>query len=42
MLILGNDNKLAWITPVDTYSKTEIDSKLASVGHLKRIVVSNV
>lgn len=42
MLILGNDNKLAWITPVDTYSKTEIDSKLASVGHLKRIVVSNI
>ena len=42
MLVLGDDNKLKWITPIETYSKLEIDSKIAAVGHLQRIVVSDI
>lgn len=39
MLIIGPEGKLAWATPVDTYTKTEIDSKIAAAGHLKRKIV---
>ena len=41
MLILDENKKLKWITPIDTYTKNEIDSKIAAAGHLKRNPVKN-
>ena len=41
MLILDENKKLKWITPIDTYTKNEINSKIAAVGHLKRKPVKN-
>lgn len=39
MLIKSDDNKLAWATPIETYTKGEIDSKIAAAGHLKRKIL---
>lgn len=41
MLILDENKKLKWVTPIDTYTKNEIDSKIAAAGHLKRKPVKN-
>lgn len=42
MLIIGPEGKLVWATPVDTYTKTEIDLKIAAAGHLKRKIVKDI
>lgn len=42
MLIVGSDGNLTWSTPIDTYTKTQIDEKLAAAGHLNRIVVESL
>ena len=42
MLTVDSDGNLTWSTPIDTYTKTQIDEKLAGVGHLNRIVVSSL
>ena len=39
MLIAGADGKLAWATPIDTYTKSEIEEKIAAASHLKRTIV---
>ena len=41
VLTLGSDGKLIWSNPIDTYTKTEIDTKIAAAGHLKRVIVEN-
>jgi hypothetical protein len=41
VLTLGSDRKLIWSNPIDTYTKTEIDTKIAAAGHLKRVIVEN-
>lgn len=46
VLAMSADGALAWVTPVDAYSKTETDTKISSAvaaaGHLKRKIVSSV
>lgn len=42
ILTVGSDGSLAWSTPIDTYTKTQIDEKLAAAGHLNRIVVESL
>ena len=42
MLTVGPDGNLIWSTPIDTYTKTQIDEKLAAAGHLNRIVVESL
>lgn len=42
ILIVGSDGNLTWSTPIDTYTKTQIDEKLAAAGHLNRIVVESL
>lgn len=42
VLTVGVDGNLCWITPIDTYSKVEIDSKIAAAGHLKRKIVNSI
>lgn len=42
MLIIGPEGKLVWATPIDTYTKTEIDLKIAAAGHLKRKIVEDI
>ena len=39
MLTVGSDGTLTWVTP-DTYTKTEINDRLAALGHLNRIITS--
>lgn len=39
MLTIGSDGTLTWVTP-DTYTKTEINDRLAALGHLNRIITS--
>lgn len=41
VLTLGSDGKLIWSNPIDTYTKTEIDTKIAAAGHLKRVIVKD-
>lgn len=33
---------LAWVVPVDAYTKAETDAKIAEAGHLKRKIVTSV
>jgi hypothetical protein len=33
---------LTWITPLETYTKEELDLKLASAGKMKRVIVDTV
>lgn len=42
MLIVGSNGNLTWSTPIDTYTKTQIDEKIAAAGHLNRIVVESL
>ena len=42
ILSLDENNTLSWITPVDTYSKTELDTKIATLGHLTRVIVDSI
>lgn len=42
MLTVGSDGNLIWSTPIDTYTKTQIDEKLAAAGHLNRIVIESL
>jgi hypothetical protein len=42
MLTVGSDGNLTWFTPIDTYTKTQIDEKLAAAGHLNRIIVQDI
>ena len=39
MLIKGANGQLTWVTPIDTYTKVEIEQRLAAAGHLKRKIV---
>lgn len=42
VLTADTDGNLIWITPIDTYTKNEIDSKIAAAGNLKRLPVSSL
>lgn len=42
VLAVGEDGKLTWTTPLDTYTKEELDLKLASAGKMKRVIVDTV
>lgn len=42
VLTVGADGVLTWTTPTDTYTKIQIDEKLAAAGHLSRIIVSSL
>lgn len=42
VLAMSANGALAWVTPVDAYSKTETDAKIAAAAHLKRKVVDSV
>lgn len=42
ILTVGSDGVLTWTTPTDTYTKIQIDEKLAAAGHLSRIIVSSL
>lgn len=42
ILTIGNNGELTWTTPVDTYTKEEIDQKLAAAAHLNRVIVERV
>lgn len=42
MLTVGSDGNLTWSTPIDTYTKTQIDEKLVATGHLNRIIVQDI
>lgn len=42
MLVKGSNGQLTWVTPIDTYTKVEIEQRLAAVGHLKRKIVKDV
>jgi hypothetical protein len=42
VLTVGTDGVLTWTTPTDTYTKIQIDEKLAAAGHLSRIIVSSL
>lgn len=42
ILTIGNDGTLCWVDPIDTYTKNEIDVKIAEASHLKRKIVSSV
>lgn len=46
VLAMSASGALAWVTPVDAYSKSEtdtlIDTKIAAVDHLKRKIVGSV
>lgn len=40
ILTINSLGQLSWINPIDTYTKYEIDERLASLGHLKRIITT--
>lgn len=42
VLTVGADGVLTWTAPIDTYTKIQIDEKLAAAGHLSRIIVSSL
>lgn len=42
VLAMSAGGALAWVTPVDAYSKTETDAKIAAAAHLKRKIVNSV
>ena len=42
VLTVGVDGVLTWTTPTDTYTKIQIDEKLAAASHLSRIIVSSL
>lgn len=42
VLTVGADGILTWTTPIDAYTKTEVDSKIAAADHLKRKIVESV
>ena len=42
VLTIGSNGKIIWVTPIETYSKEELDTKFASAGKLKRIIVESV
>lgn len=42
ILTVGVDGNLTWVTPIDTYTKAQIDEKLAAVGHLNRVIVETL
>lgn len=42
VLTVGADGILTWTTPIDTYTKAEVDSKIAAADHLKRKIVESV
>ena len=42
VLTIGSNGKIIWVTPIETYSKEELDTKFASAGKLKRIIVKSV
>lgn len=42
ILTIGDDGTLCWVNPIDTYTKNEIDVKIAEASHLKRKIVTSV
>lgn len=42
VLTVGADGILTWTTPIDAYTKSEVDSKIAAADHLKRKIVESV
>lgn len=42
VLSVGADGILTWSTPIDAYTKTEVDNKIAVADHLKRKIVESV
>ncbi len=42
ILTIGSDGNFTWSTPIDTYTKTQIDEKLAAAGHLNRIIIESL
>lgn len=39
---MSTNGALAWVTPVDAYTKAETDAKIAAAAHLKRKIVDSV
>ena len=42
ILTADESGNLIWIDQIDTYTKAEIDNKIASADHLKRMVIASV
>lgn len=42
VLTVGADGILTWTTPIDAYTKSEVDTKIAAADHLKRKIVESV
>ena len=42
VLTVGADGILTWTTPIDAYTKSEVDNKIAAADHLKRKIVESV
>lgn len=42
VLTVGTDGILTWTTPIDAYTKSEVDTKIAAADHLKRKIVESV
>lgn len=42
VLTVGADGILTWATPIDAYTKSEVDNKIAAADHLKRKIVESV
>lgn len=42
VLTVGADGILTWTTPIDAYTKSEVDNKISAADHLKRKIVESV
>lgn len=42
ILTVGENGELTWTTPINTYTKTEIDQKIAEANHLKRKIFTTI
>lgn len=42
VITVGADGVLAWTTPIDAYTKSEVDNKISAADHLKRKIVESV
>lgn len=42
VLTVGADGILTWTTPIDAYTKSEVDNKISAADHLKRKIIESV